>query len=95
MHCIAGCCYFNFIYRVYSYVFFLHCLSFDLPVEHRKKKIERRKFALGCRPRLCWQKIIITMKEGRKRRRESADDLPVGQEKKVRAHVLPMVQRVK
>ena len=27
------------------------------------------------------------MKEGGKRRRESADDLVVGQEKKVRAHV--------
>lgn len=60
-----------------------------------RKKIERRKFALGCRPCLCWQKIIIPMEEGRKRRRESADNLPVRQEKKVRAHDLPVVQRVK
>ena len=37
----------------------------------------------------------ITMKEGRKRRRQSADDLPVGQEKKVRANDLPVVQREK
>ena len=64
---------------------------FELPVEHGKK-IERRKFALGHRPCLCWQTI---MKEGEKRRRESADDLPVGQEKKVRALDLPVVQSVK
>ena len=65
-----------------------------MPVEHGKK-IERRKFALGCRPCLCWQKIIIPMKEGRKRRRESVDNLPVRQEKKVTSHDLPVVQRVK
>jgi len=34
------------------------------------------------------------MKEGGKRRRETADDLPVRQEKRVRAHVLPVVKRV-
>ena len=33
------------------------------------------------------------MKEGKKRR-ESADDLPVRQEKKARAHDFPVVQRV-
>lgn len=40
-------------------------------------------------------KIIIPMKEGRKRRRESVDNLPVRQEKKVTSHDLPVVQRVK